>query len=143
MPTHKQILEITITPSWASSASRVTIVGRPPFIGLDRLLKRAGLTRDLFEITPLGDYQSGSENAILALGEDALRFLVGEANILRWSGRVARGLEGKWIIPTLHPFFDLLPRKGMENTALRNPARFVGAGIFHLRKALNVAKNGF
>jgi hypothetical protein len=122
----------------------VTIVGKPPLVGLDRLLRRAGFGREQFKITTTTEYvQESGEHAILALGEEALRFLVGEAGILRWSGRVARGLQGQWVIPSLHPFHDLLPRKGKAGGQLRNPSRFTGASIFHLKKALDVARNGF
>lgn len=130
-----------------ASASRVTLVGDGPFNGhLDRILSRAGTSRDKFEVADIHrgiSYQS-EPRVLVAMGDTALRALVGETNMLRWRGRVVRGPQNTWVVPTLHPR-DLMPqRKRVDGGAeIRNPARFMGAVIFDIRRALEVATLGF
>jgi hypothetical protein len=131
-----------------SSASRVMLVGDGPFNGqLDRILSRAGVSRDKFDVQDIHrgiDYRS-EPKVIVAMGETALRALAYETGILRWRGRVVKGAGGTWVVPTLHPR-DLMPRlpgREQEGAEIRNPSRFLGAIIYDIRRALEIASLGF
>ena len=139
-----------------------------PYVGpagyyLDRLLQRAGLDREGFRIANVlscrpphnalhGEHYEASAcshckpnlekelkkgyKVIVALGNTALRELTGFHEITRYRGYVLQTPYG-WVVPTFHPSY-LLPRKGQANTS-----RFVGAVIRDLRKAVDIATNGF
>lgn len=144
-------------------------VGKP-FVGaaggyLNRVLKRAALRREDFRVhnvlscrppdnkllnqpyeeaavswcRPNLDATIGlmRPKAIIALGGIPLRRLTGATSITRYRGFVLPGPEGSWVVPTFHPSY-LLPRRGQAKTS-----RFVGAVAFDIKKAVEIAREGF
>lgn len=135
----------------------------------NRLISRAGYERDSFRLAnvlscrPPDNKLSGEwyENkaieacrpnldaeieafkpkVVIALGDVALKRLTGFSGIMRYRGRPLPlvGNPGTWVVPTLHPSF-LLPR---QDTALRNPARYTGAVILDIKKAMHIREHGF
>lgn len=141
-----------------------------PFVGaagsyLNRVLKRAALKREDFRVhnvlscrppdnkllgmpyeeaaishcRPNLDATIGlmRPRAIIALGGIPLRRLTGATSITRYRGFVLPGPGGSWVVPTFHPSY-LLPRRGQAKTS-----RFVGAVAFDIKKAVQIAREGF
>jgi uracil-DNA glycosylase family 4 len=142
-----------------------------PFVGaegfyLDRVLKRGGLNRATFALhnvlscRPPNNWLAGASyeqaaishcspyldrtirdqnpRVLVAFGNTALRRLVPEADgIARHRGFVLQAPDGRFVIPTFHPNF-LLPRIGQDNTS-----RFIGVVIRDIRRATQIARDGF
>ena len=144
-----------------------------PFVGpagrkLNYLLRRAGLLRDSFgvanvlscrppnnkllgapyefqairECTPNLDraIRQMAPRVLVPLGGIALERLTAGAygkRITRVNGFVLDSPYGVPVVPTFHPSY-LLPRPGQQNTA-----RFTGAVILALKRAVRLAREGF
>lgn len=70
-------------------------------------------------------------STIIALGNEALRYLTGHAGISDWRGSVLPYLNNSWIIPTYHP-----------STSIRDGTRSPQV-VFDITKAARIAKSGF
>lgn len=132
---------------------------------LDRLLARAGIDRATLRIAnvlccrPPHNHLSGAPyehraidqcsqflreelnltrpKVIVTMGNIPFRALTKLTGITKYRGFPVPGPGGSWIVPTLHPSY-LLPREGQHDTA-----RLTGAVILDLKKAVDIAKNGF
>lgn len=122
---------------------------------LNRVLRRAGLTREAFAerntVDGLVGYlqQNPGIKCVFGMGEEVLVRLIGETDIERWRGRpVWLQSYGVWFIPSIAPS-KLLPRrstaedKKRKKKPLQNPPRFTRVMVLDLFKALEVAKDGF
>jgi len=109
---------------------------------LERVLRRAGLSKNAFGTSDSLAWPQNTKVA-LALGEDALDWLVGERQILRWRGRVVEHHSGVLVIPTFAPQ-SLLPRRwapGQPPPLLgEHPGRFTGVVVLDFLKALAAAR---
>jgi len=120
---------------------------------LARLLKRAGASMDYFHLglsnEPglLATLQRKNIKTIVALGEPALRDLLGESDIVRWRGRTVAHphLSDVWIVPTFAPSKLLSHRSNDDDDddIMRHPPRFHGIWMRDIHHALEVAEKGF
>lgn len=125
---------------------------------MDRLINRSGgLDRSHFYFsslhTPslLAEIKKREVKVVYGLGEQVLRRLTGETDILRWRGRVLNW-NGIFFVPGLAPH-KLLPEnpsaeavakaKAMGIKMLVNPPRFQGTWMLDAEYAVQVAKEGF
>jgi hypothetical protein len=109
---------------------------------LQRVLRRAGVSRQAFGETDSLAWPQNTK-VVVALGEDACDWLVGERQILRWRGRVVEHHSGVLVVPTFEPQM-LLPRRwaaGQPPPLLGDhPGRFIGTVVLDLLKALAAAR---
>ncbi len=112
---------------------------------LEKLLHRAGLSKQDFAFADLYAPLPEGTTVVLALGDKALRATLGEHDIVRWRGRIAGHARqpGVWVVPIMAPSKLLSARGDVDPEALRHPPRFTGVWIMDAHKALQVARNGF
>jgi hypothetical protein len=120
---------------------------------VDRLLRRAGLGREQFYFATaengwLADSINAGVKAVVALGEEPLRYATRQYEIARWRGRVVENPDLPWLtVPTFKPSkllpFRAIPGAPPDPEMMRNPSRYQGRWIRDVHYALHVAVNGF
>lgn len=108
---------------------------------MDVVLGKAALDKKQFKLSSIKDWLPSKEvKVVIPLGELALQKVLGETNIMRWRGRVAKNIHNQWVVPTFSAF-DLLPQKGKQQQ--KDPKRFIGTMIMDIRRGMWVELNGF
>lgn len=114
---------------------------------LKRLLRRAGIDESHVRKVTINDplLHTYPESVIVPLGDKALERLISERESFRWFNRVVMWGD-KYVVPNLLPS-ALLPYKDpdidTDEDARRHPPRLHGIVMASLRKAVDIAKNGY
>ncbi len=107
-----------------------------------KMVQRASLDSGKISYYPYDQYpQSNQVDKIVLLGDEALKYYVGEWDLFRWRGRLTKSarLPGVTILPTLQPS-EMLPKKGDEekkSPLKHKPSRFQGIWVWDVHKLIN------
>ena len=115
----------------------------------DRMLKRAGLTRDHFQFCSLEEnpYNFKDIKVFIPLGNEGIKKMLGEQDIFRWVNRTIPLSDGRWILPNFCPS-QLVPYKiafdedEIDEEGTRTPTRLQGMAASIFKRASILAAGG-
>ena len=115
----------------------------------DRMLKRAGLTRNHFQFCSLEEnpYDFKDIKVFIPLGNEGIKKMLGEQDIFRWVNRTIPLSDGRWILPNFCPS-QLVPYKiafdedEIDEEGTRTPTRLQGMAASIFKRASILAAGG-